>query len=246
MQNEGRHEMDSSGSRERRGDDGHGRIQRVRAAARERLGRAKEEFAAGAASATETGRHAVIGARERATRAAAFLRDAETNVELGQTVTHRTESSIGRAGEALTRVAPSIGRGTERAAEKLGEALQAISHPTGVLLGSIAGRLGGLWRKAAEERRGMPRSEDGAMQNDVRQVGVAPSGLGHGEARPGYGAGHVTSTNPDFDGRDEEFGSEFRERFRAREGGGHDSSRDHAPSGELPRYGHERGNTSES
>ncbi|HEX6926673.1 MAG TPA: hypothetical protein VF167_14725 [Longimicrobiaceae bacterium] len=240
MENDQRHEMAGS-YREPGTDEGHGRMQRAREVAREKLGRAKEGLAAGATSATEVGRHVVVGARERASRAAEFVRDAETNVELGQTVTHRTESSIGRAGEALTRAAPTIGRGTERAAEKLGEALQAISHPTGVVLGSIAGRLGGWWRKAAEERRGTSRREDEATQDHFGQVAAPSSGMSYEETRPAPSVGYVAGRNPDFDGRpSEEVEPELHEEFRAQESGGHDSS------SESTRYVFERGDITES
>ena len=62
MENDQRHEMAGS-YREPGTDEGHGRMQRAREVAREKLGRAKEGLAAGATSATDVGRHVVVGAR---------------------------------------------------------------------------------------------------------------------------------------------------------------------------------------
>jgi hypothetical protein len=213
-----------------------GRIDRVREKTRETVDRAKEKLAAGAAGATEMGRTAVSGVRDRATRAAEFVRDAETDVELKGAVTHRTESSLDRAGDAITRAAPTIGRGTEMAAEKLGHALHAISHPTGVLLGTIAGTLGGWWRKAADQQIDLPQSEDQACLEHFSTIAAPPPGMTYEQARPAYALGYVASRNPSFRGRDfDEVDRELRDGFARDQSSDYDSVR------EFTRYGYERG-----
>lgn len=166
-----------------------GILQRTKDRTRETIDRAKDRLSAGAVGATEIGRTAVTGARVRAVRAAEFVRDAETDVELKSAVTHRTERSLDRAGDALTRAAPAIGRGTEMAAEQLGRALHAISHPTGVVLGAIAGTLGGWWHRAAEDRIDRPQVEDRAHQEDFSAIAAPPPGMTYEQARPGYQLG---------------------------------------------------------
>lgn len=217
-----------------------GRMERMRERTRDTLDKAKEGLAAGAATATEVGRNAVTGARDRASRAAEFVRDAEADVELERTVTRRTENSLERAGEALTRAAPTIGRGTERVAEKLGQALQAVSHPTGVALGSIAGTVGGWWRKAADEGQDMPESEDEVCRAHFMRIAAPPPGMTYDRARPAYAVGYLASRNPGYRGRPfDELELELREGFREDGTGSYDSVRDFA------RFGYERGSSSE-
>lgn len=216
-----------------------GRLERVKEKTRESLERTKDSVAAGAAGAAEMGRHAVGGVRDRAGRAAEFVRDAEPNTELNNAVTERTEHSLDRAGDALTRAAPTIGRGTEMAAEKLGQALHALSHPTAVLLGRIAGTLGGWWRKAADERLDLPESEEQACREHFLTIAVMPPGMTYERARPAYALGYVASRNPSYRGRRfEELDAELRQGYDAGSGSDYESIR------EFTRYGYERGNSS--
>lgn len=212
------------------------RLDRVRAKTRETFDRAKDTLAAGATGATEIGRIAVTGARERAVRAAEFVREAETNEELKGAVTHRAEATLDRAGDAITRAAPTIGRTTEIAAEKIGQALHAMSHPTGVLLGAIAGTLGGWWRKAADEKIALPQSEDRAYQEHFSAIAAPPPGMTYEQARPGYELGYVASRNPSYQGRAfDEVDPELRQGFSGEQPDDYDSIR------EFTRYGYERG-----
>ena len=212
------------------------RLDRVREKTRETLDRAKDRLAAGATGAAEIGRSTVAGARERAVRAADFVREAESNEELKGAVTQRTESTLDRAGDAITRAAPTIGRSTELAAEKIGSALHAISHPTGMLLGTIAGTLGGWWRKAADERMALPQSEDRAYQEHFSAIAAPPPGMTYEEARPGYELGYVASQNPSYQDRGfDQVDPELRQGLSEEPPADYDSIR------EFTRYGYERG-----
>jgi hypothetical protein len=204
--------------------------------ARETLDRAREKLSAGAAEATEIGRSAVSGARERATRAADFVREAESNAELKEAVTTRTEHSIDRVGDALTGAAPTIGRGAEKAAETLGKALHALSHPTGVALGTVAGTLGGWWRKAADERLQLPEAEDQACRDHFSAIAAMPPGMTYDRARPAYTLGFVASRNPAYRGRRfDEIDGELRQGLGEARAADYESVRD------FTRYGYERG-----
>lgn len=215
-----------------------GRVERMKERTRETIDRARDRLAAGAAGATEMGRTAVTGARDRATRVAEFVREAETDEELKGAVTQRTENSLDRAADALTRAAPTIGRGTEKVAEKLGQAMHAISHPTGVALGTIAGTLGGWWRKAADEQMDLPVLDDHACQEHFGTIAAPPPGMTYEQARPAYALGYTASRNPSYQGRGfEEIDSDLRNGFRERPEE-YDSIR------EFTRYGYERGSAS--
>lgn len=215
-----------------------GRIERMKERTRETLEHARDRLAAGAAGATEMGRTAMTGARDRATKVAEFVREAESNEELKGAVTERTEHSLDRAASALTRAAPSIGRGTERAAEKIGQAMHTISHPTGVILGTIAGTLGGWWRRAADRPMELPQAEDGAFQEHFSSLAAPPPGMTYEQARPGYELGYTASRNPSYQGREfDEVDPELRSGFG-------DQTEQYDSIREFTRYGYERGNSS--
>lgn len=217
-----------------------GRLKRMKEKSRETVDRAKDKLAAGAAGATEMGRAAVTGARDRAVHAAEFVRDAETDLELKGTVTARTESSIDRAGDAITRAAPTIGRSTEKAAEKLGHALNAISHPTGMVLGTIAGTLGGWWRKAADQQVDLPQVEDEVCMEHFSAIAAPPPGMTYEQARPGYALGYAASRNPSYRGRDfDQIDPELRRGF------GDGRLSEYEAIREFTRYGYQRGSGSE-
>lgn len=231
MENPDRNQID-----EPMNDGEGGRIDRAREKTRETIDRAKDRLAAGAATATETGRNAASGAKQKASRAAEFVRDAETDTELKGNVTTRTERGLDRAGDALTRAAPTIGRGTEMAAAKVGQALHAISHPTAMILGTIAGTLGGWWRKAADERMDLPESEEQACRDHFSTIAAMPPGMTYERARPAYAIGYVASRNPAYRGRQfEELDAELRRGFGEGASTDYDSLRDFA------RFGYERG-----
>lgn len=212
-----------------------GRVERMKERTRETIDRAKDRLAAGAAGATDMGRTAVTGARDRATRVAEFVRDAETDVELKGAVTQRTEHSLDRAADAITRAAPTIGRGTEKVAEKLGQAMHAISHPTAIVLGTIAGTLGGWWHKAADEQMDLPMTEDRACAEHFSTIAAPPPGMTYEQARPAYALGFTAARNPSYRGRAfEQIDPELRSGFR-------DQPDQYESIREFTRYGYERG-----
>lgn len=213
-----------------------GRLNRMAEQTREAMGRAKEKVAAGAAGATEMSRTAVSGARDRAGRVVDFVREAESDAELKGAVSSRTEHSIDRASEALINAAPAIGRGSERAAEKVGQALHLISGPFGAILGAIAGTLGGWWKKAAQDPYELPETDEQACREHFATLAVVPSSMTYDRARSGYALGYVASRNPDYQGRPfEELEPELRRGF------GDEHAEDYEALREFTRYGYGRG-----
>ena len=91
-------------------EEGHvdsGRLGRIKHQAKHTLDRAREGLSAGAATAAERGQQALGTVRERAGRTAEFVREAESDEQIRVSVTHRPETSLHRAGDALTKAAPS-------------------------------------------------------------------------------------------------------------------------------------------
>lgn len=214
------------------------RLRRMKQQARDTVDRAREGLSAGAATAAERGQQVLGDVRDRAGRAAAFVREAESDEQIRDTVTHRTESSLHRAGDALTRAAPTIGRGAEKVAEKLGQAMHAVSHPTGIALGTVAGTLGGWWKKAADEGMELPREQDSACRDHFHRIAAPPPGMTYEAARPAYALGYTASCNPEYRGRRyEELEAELREGFGTNRQAEYDAMR------EFTRFGYEQGST---
>lgn len=215
-----------------------GRMERIKHQARHTMDRAREGLAAGAASAAERGQEVLGNVRERAGRTAEFVREAESDGQIRDAVTQRTESSLHRAGDALTRAAPGIGRGAEKVAEKLGQAIHAASHPTGIALGTVAGTLGGWWKKAADEGMDLPQEHDSACRDHFDQIAAPPPGMTYDSARPAYALGYTASRNPEYRGRRyEELEEELRQGFGNSRQQEFDSMR------EFTRFGYEQGST---
>lgn len=230
--------MDRSERNDRHGRDNEeqGRLGQMGDKARETLDRAKEGLSAGAAGAAEMGRTVATQTRDRAGRAVEIVREAETDEALKARVASTTERSLDRAGDRLTESAPAIGRGAERAAETMGRALHAIGHPVAMILGTIAGTLGGWWKKAAEERFEFPDTEDAACRAHFTSITVLPGDMSYERARTGYALGYVASRNPGYAGRDfEEIEPELRRGFGDEHAADYDALR------EFTRYGYGRG-----
>lgn len=220
------------------GNEEEGRLGRIKHQAKDTMDRAREGLAAGAASAAERGQKVLGDVRERAGRTAQFVREAESDEQIRDTVTQRTETSLHRAGDALTRAAPSIGRGAEKVAEKLGQAIHAASHPTGIALGTVAGTLGGWWKKAADEGMELPQSYDSACRDHFDTIASPPPGMTYERARPAYTLGYAASRNPEYRGRRyEELEAELRQGFGNSRQEEFDSMR------EFTRFGYEQGST---
>jgi hypothetical protein len=213
-----------------------GVLKRVAERARETAERAKEGMAAGASGVAEFTRTAAHETRERASRVVEFVSEAEADAELKQNVTATTEHSLDRAGDALIDAAPAIGRGVERAAEKTGQALHAIARPLAVVLGAIAGTLGGWWKKASEERVDLPAEEERVCRAHFATITVMPAEMTFDQARTGYSLGYIASRNPAYRGRGfEEIEPDLRQGFRGEQADEYDALR------EFTRYGYDRG-----
>jgi hypothetical protein len=182
--------------------------------AREKLEGAREGIAAGAASVAEVTRSVAHETRERAGKVVEIVRESEPDAELRATVSTRTESSLDRAGSALQGAAPTIGRATEKAAEKVGQAIRAVAHPLAVVLGTIAGTLGGWWKTASERRFEMPGAEEEACRLHFTSIAVLPAEMTYERARTGYSLGYLARQNPGYSGRGfEEIEPELRAGF---------------------------------
>jgi hypothetical protein len=209
---------------------------RVVEGTRHALERARDGLSTGAAEVAEKARAAASETRDRAGQLVEFVREAQPDEHLKETVSGGTERSIDRAGEALIGAAPAIGRGAEKAATKLGEVLHSVAHPLAVVLGAIAGTLGGWWKKAAEERYDLPLSEEEACRAHFQTLQDLAPDLDYNRARTGYAFGYVASRNPGYRGRSfDEVEPELRQGFGTELASDYDLLRD------FTRYGYDRG-----
>jgi hypothetical protein len=203
--------------------------------AKETLNRAKDGVVAGAAQVKEKAAEVATTAKEQAERVARVVREAEPDAELREDVLRGTEQRVARAGEAVTGAAPAIGRGAELAAEKVGSALKFVAHPLAVVVGTIAGVVGGWWKKASELRADMPAAEEEACRAHFQALGLSPEAITFERARTGYALGYLAASNPDYLGRVfDDVETDLRLGF-TEPAVEYDSLRDFA------RYGYERG-----
>jgi hypothetical protein len=172
---------------------------------------------------------------EAASAAARIVREAEPDHELKENVKDGTERALGRAGSAVSGAAPTIGRGTEYAVDKVGAALKFVARPLAIIIGTIAGTVGGWWKKAAERGSDLPITEEEACRVHFSALGLEPTGVTFERARPGYALGFVAATNPDYRGRNFE---EIEEDLRL---GFHDREDEYHALRDFARYGYERG-----
>lgn len=221
--------MDERKQAERMGEPGEdeerGRLGRVADRTREKLNDARDGLSAGAS-----------GVMDRVGSAVELVREAETDAELKSSVSSRTERALDGAGHRLVDAAPAIGRNTQRAAEKVGQALSAISRPLAAVLGTVAGTLGGWWTRAAEKRWELSRADEEACRQHFASITVVAPDMTYERARTGYALGYVASRNPDYVGRPfEELEGDLRDGFGAEHEHSYDTLR------EFTRYGYERG-----
>jgi len=214
-----------------------GRLGRAAEQTREALEKAKDGVVAGASGVAEFTKNVASGTVDRAGRVVEFVREAETDVELKEKVSHTAEDKLHLAGDKLSGAAPAIGRSAETAAEKIGQALHAVAHPLAVVLGAIAGTVGGWWKKAASEGMGgLPEAEEQACRAHFATVTVIPSGMTYDRARTGYALGYLAARNPDYQGRRyEDIEPDLRHGFTRDDTGDFDDLR------EFTRYAYERG-----
>lgn len=213
-----------------------GRLGRLTEQASEKLTRAKDGMAAGAGAVADLTRDVAGGARERAGQVVDFVRESEVDGELKATVSGTTERSLDRAGDALIGAAPTIGRGAEKAVEKLGGALHLVARPLAAVLGVIAGTLGGWWKHASETEYELPEAEEQACRTHFATVTVLPAGMTFDRARSGYALGFLASQHPDYRGRRfDEVEPDLRRGF------GQEYAADYDALREFTRYGYDRG-----
>jgi hypothetical protein len=213
-----------------------GLFRRVKEQTAETAAKARDGLAAGASGLMEVSRTVATETRDRAGRVVEFVREAEPDEELRSTVAGKTERSLDKAGDALAGAAPAIGRNAERAAEKLGGALHAIAGPLATILGSIAGTIGGWWKKAAEERYELSKADEDACRAHFTTLTVIAPEMTYERARTGYALGYVASRNPGYNGRSfDEIEDDLRQGF------GDDGYADYEALREFTRYGFDRG-----
>jgi hypothetical protein len=216
-----------------------GRLERAAERTREVLEKAKDGMAAGASGVAEFTRNVAGGTAERAGRVVEFVREAETDTELKGKVSHTTEEKLHQAGDKLDEVAPTIGRGAEAAARGVGRALHAVAHPLAVILGAIAGTVGGWWKKAASDvdlGLGLPEAEEQECRTHFATLTLVPAGMTYDRARTGYALGYLAGRNPDYRGRQfEEIEPDLRQGFRGEDADEYDTLR------EFARFGYDRG-----
>jgi hypothetical protein len=202
-----------------------------------RLVRAKEGVVTGvshvAENVSEFTRDVVDATREKARQAARIVREAEPDTVLRERTQKSTEGGLDRAGQAVVGAAPAIGRGAEYAATRVGDALKFVARPVGVVIGALAGTVGGWWNKASELRQHMPDEEEQACR--IHFASFAGGDLTFDQARSGYVIGYVAGCNPDYHGRAfEDVEPDLRQGF-----GAEDTEYDVLR--EFARYGYSRG-----
>jgi hypothetical protein len=213
-----------------------GKIRRVAEQTKEALGRAKDSMSAGASGLKEYTKDALGEAREQVVRAAEVVRNAETDRELRGTVSATTEQSLHRAGDAVGGAAPAIGRGAEYAASKVGSVLHIAARPLAVVLGAIAGVVGGWWKEASSSVPDFPESEDQACRAHFAAITVVPEGMTYDRARNGYALGYIAARNPGYRGRPfDDVELDLRQGFTGERTDEFDALR------EFARYGYTRG-----
>jgi hypothetical protein len=211
------------------------RLARAAEQARHALERTREGMAAAGSGLVETTKEAFDTTRGVVGRAAEIVRESEPDVELKQTVSSTTERSLHGAGDRVSGAAPAIGRGAEAAAEAVASALHIVARPLAVILGAIAGTVGGWWRTASESMPDLPREEEQVCQAHFTTVTVLSPGMSFEQARPGYALGYIAARNPDYRGRAfEEVEPDLRHGFT-------DPGVDYDSLREFARYGYGRG-----
>jgi hypothetical protein len=166
------------------------KLGRAADAAKEKLGRAKD----GVVSTAHVVKDRTVQA---AATAARVVREAEPDAELKASVSTGTEHALDRAGQAVSGAAPAIGRGTEYAVGKVGQALKYVAHPIAFVIGTIAGTVGGWWKKAAELRNDLPHDDEQACRAHFATI-VIGDDMTFDRARPGYTLGYIAAGNPDY------------------------------------------------
>jgi hypothetical protein len=205
-----------------------------------RLARVKEGVVAGASNVadnvSEFTRDIVDATRDKARQAARIVREAEPDAELRERAQKSTEGGLDRAGQAVAGAAPAIGRGAEYAATRLGDALKFVARPAGVIIGTLAGTVGGWWNKASELKQHMPEEEERACR--IHFATFAGSGLTFDQARSGYILGYVAGCNPGYQGRAfDDVEPDLRQGFAA-------DDTEYDVLREFARYGYSRGSGS--
>jgi hypothetical protein len=216
------------------------RLERAAERTRETLEKAKDGVVAGASGLAEITKKAASETADKAGRVVNFVREAETDVELKEKVSHTAEDKLHQAGDKLSGAAPAIGRSAEAAAEKIGGALHKVAHPLAVVLGVIAGTVGGWWKKAAADASGagpsLPSTEEQACRAHFATIAVLPPDMTFDRARTGYSLGYLASRNPDYQGRQfEDVEPDLRQGFAGEKVDEYEALR------EFARYGYGRG-----
>jgi hypothetical protein len=213
------------------------RLERAAERTRETLEKAKDGVAAAASSVAGFTKTVASETVDKAGRVVEFVREAEADTELKETVSHTTEGALHQAGDKLDEVAPAIGRGAEAAARQVGRALHLVAHPLAVILGVIAGTVGGWWKKAASgEGSEFPEAEEQACRAHFTTLTVVPAEMTYDRARTGYALGYVASRNPEYQGRQfDEIEPDLRQGFAGENADEYDALR------EFTRYGYTRG-----
>jgi hypothetical protein len=198
-----------------------------------RMDRAREAVSSGAGHVKDFTRDVVSGTRDTAKRAVQVVREAEPDQELRERTRSGTERSLSRAGDAVGGAAPAIGRGAEFAVEKVGSVLRFVARPVAVIVGSIAGVVGGWWHKASELRNDLPAGEEEACRAHFATVVI--DGMTFEDARSGYAVGYIAGCNPDYRGRTfEDVEADLRHGFR-------DADAEYDALRDFARYGYGRG-----
>jgi hypothetical protein len=211
------------------------RLRKAKETTRDALGRARDGVSAGASTAAEFTKAVAAEAKEKANLVKRVVREAERDTALEQSASGSTERALDRAGSAVSGAAPAVGRGAEIAVDKVGAALRYVSRPLAVVVGTIAGTLGGWWKRAAELRSDLPADEERECRAHFATLVVAPD-MSFDQARGGYALGYVAGCNPEYRGRTfDDVETDLRLGFAGEPAAEYDALR------EFARFGYSRG-----
>jgi hypothetical protein len=106
-----------------------------------------------------------------------------------------------------------------------------------VILGAIAGTVGGWWKKAAADAgSGLPAEEEQACRAHFATLAMLPAGMTYDQARTGYALGYLAGRNPDYQGRQfEDIERDLRQGFTG------ENAEEYGALREFTRYGYGRG-----
>jgi ElaB/YqjD/DUF883 family membrane-anchored ribosome-binding protein len=196
---------------------------------------AREALKASASGTLERTRDMARETGKKAGHVAEHMSHAQPDRELERRADRTTEKVLDKTGQALRGAAPTIRKGVETTVGAAGSALHAAGGPLGMVMGKIAGKVGGWWSSASEAKAEYSKEEEQLCARHFEAYEAKPAGLTFDVARTAYQIGYIAAENPDYRERDfDEVEADLRHGFTAEPSQEYNALRDFA------RFGYER------